>query len=169
MFRKSFGDFVDKKKREAITQLALIGKLLEQGNFKVETFLGGDDLDDPYIFVNNPDDNSSFDGVRVYKLGSQIAFRIQKEAKTHPYGRAYPLNIEEMFHDLLSEEDAEDEKEAIDKVIEAVNLEIKQFFKKSAKAEKEDRRRTEMGDDSRGDVIVKSSGSDYSNLIWNKS
>jgi hypothetical protein len=82
MFKKSFGDFVDKKKRESIRQLALIGKVLEQGGFKVETFLGGDHLDDPYVFVNNPDDDSSFDGIRVYKLGSQIAFRIQKEAKT---------------------------------------------------------------------------------------
>lgn len=169
MLRKSFGDFVNKKKREAIEQLGLVGQMLEKGGFKVQPFLEGEDhLDDPYVYIQNPERDSSFDGVRIYKIGSQIAFRIQKESKTQPYGKAYPLDIEDMFHDFLSDDDADDDQ-AAQRVIESVVEEMKRFFKRSAKAEKEIRRNTEFGDPSKGNVIVNSTGTDYSQQIFNRS
>ena len=39
MRNKSFGDFVDKKKRESIRQLRLVKQLLEHSGMKVDNFL----------------------------------------------------------------------------------------------------------------------------------
>ena len=166
MRHRSFGEFMDKKKREGIKQLKLIGKLLEHTGLKIDSFVYADDPDeDPYVFCYNPSRNSSFDGLRIYKIGDQLAFRIQKENKTHPYGSAYPLNIEEMFNDFLTDEKT-DEKKAGTRVIEYVGREIKRFFEKSIEAEK-DARDSEI--EGMGDVMVRSTGTDYSALIFSKS
>lgn len=165
MKNKSFGEFIDKKKREAIRQLGLIKEMLERSGLDVENFLHTDD--DSYIYCKNPTRNGSFDGVRIYKIGDQLAFRIQKESKTHPYGSAYPLPIEEMFHDLLSDND--DQMKAGKKVIEAVEREIRKFFEKSIHAERDERSKSIEGKDGSGSVLVKSTGTDYSALIMQKS
>ena len=166
--RKSFGDFIGKKERDALKQLGLMKKLLEKTGLKVESYLETDDTDDPYIFCFNPSRNGSFDGIRIYKAGDRHAYRIQKENRTHPYGKAYSLEIEEMFHDLLSEEN-EDQRKAGEKVIEIVTKEVKKFFDKSVDAEKEDRKSNVEGDsENAGNVLVKTTGTDYSSLIFNK-
>jgi hypothetical protein len=168
MRNHSFGEFVDKKKRESIRQLKLIKQLLESSGLKVENFLTTDSDDDPYIFCFMPTRNGSFDGVRIYKIGNQIAFRIQKENKTHPYGSAYPLPIEEMFHDFLSDEDV-DQMKAGERVIESVVKEIRKFFDKSVEAEKEEREESlDKDKDSQGNVLVRTTGTDYSSLVYNK-
>lgn len=168
MRNHSFGEFVDKKKRESIRQLTLIKQLLEASGLKVENFLTTDSDDDPYIFCFTPTRNGSFDGVRIYKIGKQLAFRIQKENKTHPYGSAYPLPIEEMFHDFLSDEDI-DQMKAGKKVIESVTKEIRKFFDKSIEAEKEEREVSlDKNKDSQGNVLVRTTGTDYSSLVYNK-
>lgn len=166
MMYKTFGEFVDKKKREAFRQLRLMQKLLITKGFRVENFLN-EDSRDPYIFCANPMKNTSFDGVRIYKIGDILAFRIQKESETHPYGNAYQIKIEEMFDDLMTEEDI-DEKEAGKRVIEAVANEIRKFFKKTEEAEQEEREKS--GSVGRGDSIdVRTTPSDYSSLIYSKS
>jgi hypothetical protein len=169
MRRKSFGEFVDKKKRECVKQLGTLKKILEQGGMRVDNFLSPDD-DEPYIYCVSPTRNGSFDGIRIYKIGDQLAFRVQKESKTHPYGAAYPLPVEEMFNDFLSDEGT-DQKKAGKKVMEAVIKEIRRFFEKSLEAESEEREKNiESDKDSAGNVSVRStSGTDYSATIYNKS
>lgn len=164
MVNKSFGSFVDKKKRESIRQLELMKKILEQNNFKVRDFLNEQDSD-PYIFCYNPLKNSSFEGIRVYKIGNELAFRIQKESQTHPYGSAYPLPVESMFNDFLT--DGGDEDEVSKQLIEAIGKEINNFFEKSSKAE-ESSRKLSYNKDSAGSVLVRSTGTDYASLIYNK-
>lgn len=163
---RTFGEFVDKKKRESIRQLKILGKLLEHNNMKVETFLEGGE-DDPYIYCFNPSKNGSFDGLRIYKIGDQIAFRVQKENKTHPYGSAYPIPVEEMFQDFLSDEGI-DEQGAGQKVIESVAKEVKKFFERSIDSEKNDRKAAIDKDKEKGDVLVRTTGTDYSALVYNK-
>jgi hypothetical protein len=161
----SFKEFVDKSGRRAKKELGVVKKVLEQAKMKVVDFT---DDEDPYIFVYSPDDGLSFDGVRIYKIGEQLAFRVQREAKTHPYGAAYGLDIKEMWQDLLS--DNMDEQEAGKAVMEAIVGELKNFFKKSAHAEK-DLRASEIDKergDSLGRIAIKSTGTDYSNMIFNK-
>lgn len=166
MRHRSFGDFVDKKKRESIRQLKLVKSMLESTGMKVENYLDLDDEDhEPYIFCYNPTKSNSFDGIRIYKIGSDLAFRIQKESKTHPYGSAYPLPIETMFYDFLSDDDV-DEKKAGKKIIESIGKEIRKFFAKSSEADKNERDKNI--DDNSGDIIVKSTGTDYSSMIYSK-
>jgi hypothetical protein len=62
MRRKSFGEFVDKKKRECVRELGLVKSLLERSGMKVENFLENDSEDEPYIYCLNPTKNGSFDG-----------------------------------------------------------------------------------------------------------
>ncbi len=168
MRRKSFGEFVDKKKREAIEQLRLVKQLLEKSGLRVDNFLETDSKDDPYVYCFSPSRNGSFDGIRIYKIGNQLAFRVQKEAKTHPYGSAYPLPIESMFSDFLSDEEV-DQRQAGKKVMEAVVKEIRKFFEKSVEAEKEEREKMiDQEKDSQGNVLVRTTGTDYSSLVYNK-
>lgn len=164
---KNFGEFVDKKKREALKQLSIIERLLAYKGFEVQSFLNEDNAD-PYIFCFNPRRNTDFDGLRIYKIGNNLAFRIQKESETHPYGSAYALDIEDMFEDLISDEDIDEEK-AGKKVIEAVAKEINSFFNKSEEAEAKERENSIIGTDGQGNVSVRSlSGTDYSSLVYNK-
>lgn len=168
MRHKNFGEFLDKKKREGIHQLEIIKKLLEHGGMKVDNFLESHADEDPYIYCISPTKNGSFDGVRIYKIGDQLAFRVQKENKTHPYGSAYALPIEEMFNDFLSDEGT-DQTHAGKKVMEAVVKEIKRFFEKSLDAERDERQSNiESEKENGGEVSVRSTGTDYSAMVYNK-
>jgi hypothetical protein len=159
-----FKEFINKQTRDTIKQLGIIKKILEHADFRTVDFT---DEDDPYLFVYAPDDDLSFDGIRIYKVGDQIAFRIQRESKTHPYGKAYPLNLEEMFSDMLS--DHSSEEKAGKAVIVAVVSELKRFFKQSRKAEQEIRAgELDKNRDALGRVIIRASGTDFSNMIHTK-
>jgi hypothetical protein len=164
MRKNSFGSFVDKKKREAIHQLGLLKNVLDEGGFKTENFLHDSDSD-PYIFCYSPMNAGDFRGVRIYKIGDQIAFRVQKESKTHPYGAAYPLPVQEMFDSYLS--DNISRKKAGEKVIKAMCLEMRKFFEDSHKAERDERRHI-LDKDSAGNVLIRSTGTDYSSLIHSR-
>ena len=163
---KSFREFLDKKHRESNKQLRLLAKLLEHEGFEVKEYL--DDKDDPYVFLKC-DKDISFGGVRIYKIGDIMAYRVQKDKDTHPYGRAYQLNIEEMFNDLMSENGSEEKTGK--KIIESVVGEFRGFFDKSAKAEKEIRTlEIEKGDNRQGGTIMARNISlDYSSTIGNMS
>jgi hypothetical protein len=165
---KSFGNFVDKKKRDGLNQLRIIEKLLRKEGMKVESFL--EQERDPYLFCENPKKDLNFEGVRIYKIGSSIAFRIQKESKTHPYGRAYPIPIEDMFNDFMTDEGV-DEQRAGTMVIEAVGKELRRFFDMSLEADKENREAQSEDRASSSAVGAKASVSvvDYGNLITAKS
>lgn len=160
---KDFIGFLDKKSRESKHQLQLIGDIVKKHGMKSEQHL---DDNDPYLFIFGPDKlHLSFDGIRIYKIGDILAFRVQKESSTHPYGKAYPLDVEEMYNDLLS--DKMDEEAAGKKVMEAIVKEIETFFQKSHDAEKE----INNNNDPMGKVIMGSSatGTDYSSMVFNKS
>lgn len=168
MRHRSFGEFVDKKKRESVRQLGLVKQLLERHGLKVDNFTSPeDDEEEPYIFCHNHLKAGSFDGVRIYKIGNDLAFRIQKESKTHPYGSAYPLPIESMFYDFMSDEDV-DQKKAGQKVIEAVGKEVRRFFDKSAEADRDYRKR-DLEKEGQGNTYIRSTGTDYSSLVYTKS
>ena len=155
---KTFNEFINKKHREGVSHLELIRDTLKKDGVNV-----GDHLkeEDPYLYVHNKDENLSFNGVRVYKLGNIMAYRIQKEEKTHPYGKAYLLDIEDMFNEFL--EDME-EKEAGEKIVEAISDEFKKFFKKCANIEK-DLFKDKGG---LGQIVIHSTGTDYSNMVHKK-
>lgn len=156
---QQFLEFVDRKQREAKKHLKLIERLLRKGGMEVYPHL---EEEDAYIFVKSPNQKMSFDGIRVYEIGEMIAYRIQKEEKTHPFGKSYQLDIEDMFNDFMSEN--MEEEEAGKRVIESVVEELKKFFTKSAKAEAEMR---DAGQDGMG-LVLKAGGSDYSSTVLNK-
>lgn len=152
--RKSFKEFINKKGRDASHQLKTIKKLLEKNGFTVESHLS---KEDPYIFLYSNNDQLSFGGVRIYKIGDTIAYRIQKENITHPYGASYPLDIEAMYNDLLSE--SGNEEKSGKRVISAVVAEFQTFFKKSYKSEKQ-LSATDL--ENNGKVVSKNATLDYS-------
>lgn len=154
-----FLEFVDRKQRDAKKHLGLIERLLKKGGMQATAHL---DEEEAFVFVKSPNHKLSFDGIRIYEIGQMIAYRIQKEEKTHPFGKAYLLDIEDMFNDFMSEN--MEEEEAGNKVIESVVEEIKKFFNKSAKAEQELKDNGESGTG----MILKTGGSDYSSMVLNK-
>jgi hypothetical protein len=70
-----------------------------------------------------------------------------------------------MFNDFLT--DGGDEDEVSKQLIEAIGKEINNFFEKSSKAE-ESSRKLSYNKDSAGSVLVRSTGTDYASLIYNK-
>ena len=160
---ETFVEFVDKKKRKSKKQLGLITQMLKKEGLIIGNHL---EEDDPYVFLKSTNSGLSFDGIRIYKIGSDIAYRVQKEETTHPYGKAYALDVEGMYHDLLSDNMNEDK--AAKEVIKSVIQELKTFFNKSLDAEKE----LQIGDyDKKGDpmgrILAKNTGTDYSNMVHN--
>jgi hypothetical protein len=160
-----FVEFVDKKMRENRRHLGLVKKILEQNGMKVTDHR---QEDDPYIFVNNTEKTMSFDGIRIYKIGDIMAYRVQKQENTHPYGRAYPLDLEEMYEDYMADDFKEEE--VAKQIVQSVAEEMKKFFKKSAEAENDIRSaELDQNQDGMGKIIVRTTGTDYSNMVSSKS
>lgn len=157
---KLFLEFIDKKQRQAKKHLKLIEQLLSKNGMEVKSHIDNDEDDQPYIFVKSTDKRLSFEGVRIFEIGNMVAYRVQKQEKTHPYGKSYMLDVEDMFNDYMSENMKEEE--AGKKVIESVVDEIQKFFSKSAKAE------ADMRDADMPQIVLKAGGSDYSSTLLTK-
>lgn len=126
-----FSTFLDIKNKKIIKELNILKDVLSDG-FEVESFI---EIDDPYIFVKPKKvKDLSFEGVRVYKIGSNWAYRIQNESDKEPYGKAYPLDIEKMFEELIPDMS---EEEAGDVISGALKDEFDTFFNKSSESQKE--------------------------------
>ncbi len=156
---QNFMEFVDRKQRETRHRLGLIKDVLEGQDLKVKAHLHADD---PYLFVKADNKKVPFEGVRVYHIGDQIAYRVQNLENSEPYGKAYALKLEDMFNDFMSENISEEE--AGKKVMEAVAKEIKKFFSSSARASEEIR----TGQKDGVGTIIKTGGTDYSAMVLNR-
>jgi hypothetical protein len=126
-----FTAFLDKKTNQARKELEILRDVLKEGGVEVKEFLKGGD---PYLFVPSTKKSLEFGGVRVYKIGSGVAYRIQNEAETQPFGASYPLGVEKMFYDLIGDMG---EEEAAEEIKKAVVEEFKNFFDKSLEAQDE--------------------------------
>lgn len=152
-----FSAFVDRKVNKARKELEVVRDVLEEGGVKVEDRLGEQD---PFIFVPSTKQSLDFGGVRIYKIGSDVAYRLQNEVGTEPYGTSYSMDIEGMFEDLISE--MGEDKAAVE-VKKAVVEEISKFFEKSLKAQDE---LSSSGFDSHNKVIVApGKAGDISNMM----
>lgn len=162
---QTFLEFVDRKVREGKKHLGLVKKLLERQGLSVTART---DEETPFIFVKSPNGSLSFEGIRVYKVGDVMAYRVQKNENTEPYGKAYMLDLEDMFEDYMA--DNIREEEAAQRIVQTVSEEIQKFFTKSAEAEQE-LRNIEFdrdGQDGTGKIVLRSTGTDYSNLVHSK-
>lgn len=152
-----FSSFLDRKVKEAKRQLKIIRDIVSESDLKVEDFLDGHE---PHLFLANPTKDLDF-GVRIYKVGSDLAYRIQRRKDTQPYGEAYPLNLEDSFADLVSDMT---EDEAAEKIKKAVVEELKMFFKKSSEAHDE-LLANRGSEDGVGRVLISSGNGDLSNTM----
>ena len=158
---KTFNAFIDKKQRDSLKHLKIIKKVFESQGMKCTDHLGNDD---PYVFLFAKDKDLNFEGIRIYKIGNQLAFRIQKEESTHPFGMAYPLDIEEMFNDLMSDE--HNPEKAGKAVIKSMINEVERFFKKTLEAENDLRSSQFDNKDPNGNgIAIRNTVTDFSNLV----
>ena len=158
----NFLEYVTKKQRATKDHLKVLKQLFEKNGFVAKEFLEEDD--EAYLYVKSSE-SSTFGGIRIYEIGDNIAYRVQREESTHPYGKAYTLNVEEMYEDLIS--DHVDEKKAGKEVTESIVEEIKKFFVHSAEAEKETQ--SSDFDVNRDPIITNVNGGNYASKIFNKS
>ena len=158
---KTFLEFVERKERESLKHLKLMAKMLKN-EFAIEEFLQNNK--EPYIFVKVPSQfkSLSFKGVRIYEIGDCMAYRIQQESDTEPYGKAYAIKIDEMFNDFMSDMDSEDK--VLDEIKKQIVNELRNFFTKTSKAEDE---MINKGMDQQN-YIMKAGGTDYSNMVLSK-
>jgi len=126
-----FSTFIDSKISKTREELEILKNVFNKANIKVEDFIKDHE---PYLFIPCLEENLDFGGIRIYKVGSNMAYRIQSESASEPYGGSYALNIEQMFEDLIAEMD---EEKAAEKINQAIVEEIQGFFKKSLEAQEE--------------------------------
>lgn len=153
-----FSSFIDIKNKQTIKQLNILKEILSK-EFEISPYL---ENDNPYIYLKAKKE-TPFQGVRIYKIGSNWAYRIQNESETEPYGKAYPLDLEKMFEEIIPDMSEEEAGGVIaDALIEEFNI----FFEKSAKLDKE----FSIGQFNKNDisnaVIVGSNSGDFSNSIY---
>ena len=136
---KTFNSFLTKKDRENKDHLYVLGYVLEKAGFKITNKLNDEE---PYIYVHKPSsfdpliEQLSFGGVRIYTRGKDtVCYRSQNKVETEPFGTARQLNVNEMFKDLIDEKD---KKFIGQRIIFYIIQELKDFFIKSAKAEREE-------------------------------
>lgn len=153
----NFTSFLNNKKEQSKKQLEIIRDVLIEGEFEIDDFTNENE---PYIFCQSKQKDLNFEGIRIYKIGSKIAYRIQNESETEPYGKAYSLEIENAFQDLISNMD---EEKAADHVKNLIIKELNSFFEESAKAQE----KINIGKfDPQSQIISKGSVGDISNTTW---
>jgi hypothetical protein len=154
-----FSSFLDIKNKKIIEQLEILEKILSK-KFKVDSFLQNES---PYVFVYSQEENLPFQGVRIYKVGSNWAYRIQNENETQPYGKAYPLKLEEIYENLVADSQEKDVGEII---ANALIEEFENFFKKSSEAEMNNNSFIITKKDVSNQTIVGRNSGDFSNMIY---
>lgn len=162
---KRFSSFVTTKDRENKENLHVLQQVLEKAGFQVSNNL--DNPKEPYIYVHKPTDvdsvleSLSFGGVRLYTRGTDIiCYRAQNKEKTEPFGESRILDIKGMFKDLIRDSSRE---KIGHKIIFQVIKELKDFFIRSAEAEKEN----DVGDGEMGTAVIGGVSNDYSTTVFN--
>lgn len=164
---RTFTSFLDKKTRENKEHLHILMTILEKAGFQVSDHL--DDEKEAYIYIHKPIDvdpiveDLSFGGLRIYTRGKDIlCYRPQNKVATEPFGTTYELDVKGMFKDLVRDTD----KDIIGhRIIFYVIKELKEFFIRSAKAE---RQQDTGSDSSQMGIVVGASVTDFSNMIDTK-
>lgn len=159
-----FSSFIDIKNKKTIKELKILKDVLSK-KFRVDAYL---ENEDPYIYIKSKNQNLDFEGVRVYKIGSNWAYRIQNESTTEPYGKAYPLDLEKMFEELVPDMS---EEEAGSVIADALVEEFDNFFTKSSKVQKELNigtitKSTITKNDNTDIPVVGSNSGDFANSIY---
>ncbi len=129
----NFFEYVDRKQRQVVRQLKIVKRILAQAGLQVASHLDFHHKEEPYLYVYNPNSDTKF-GLRVYGVGEELAYRLQRKEKTHPYGKPNRLIVADMWDDFKAE--GKDDTAAAEEVIKAVGEEVADYFKQSAKAEK---------------------------------
>lgn len=161
---ETFLEFVNKRKRDGKKHLTILEKVFKHQKLAVKSFM---DEDTPYLYLIAPGDSVNFGGVRVYQVGDNIAYRVQKQEHTEPFGRPYLLDMDEMYEDFMMDDIKEEE--AAKRIVQAVSDEMSRFFRKSKEAEQDFQdMQFDRQTDSMGKIILRPTGSDYSNSIYNK-
>lgn len=156
--KHKFFDYINRNVLGAKRKFKIISTILKQNKIKNKMFL---DVDDPFLFVYSTNPECDFEGVRIYSIGRNIAFKIQNRVDTHPYGKAYLLDFENIYNTFMSEKGSNEEK-AGKKVIDILVDEMKKFFKMSADAQN----KIEKGNDNK--LMLRSGGTDYSSSVYSK-
>lgn len=150
-----FSSFLDIKNKNIIRELKIIKEILSK-EFLVEDFLN---KENPYLFLKFKNNQLQFEGLRIYKVGSNIAYRVQNYNDSEPYGKAYPLNLEEAFEDLVPDSSEEEAAKIISDLL--VN-EFERFYELSCEAQNKNIANNFIQSNS---AILIGNNGDYSNSV----
>lgn len=136
-YRKhTFSSFLNRHERQAKKHLKLLERILKENGLEITSF-SEDKF--PYIHVKSPMP-LSFGGLKIYIMNDGIIFRCQDDASSGAFGKAYKIDIDEMYNDFLAEKDNINEEKAAKRTVKAIVEELKEFFEKSKDAEQSIRR-----------------------------
>lgn len=162
---KTFNEYKNVLDDQTKNNLELLTRIFRKDGLKVHEFL--DQKKDPYIYIFNPLDDLSFQGVAVYKKGNILAYRPQRYQDSQPYGAAYLIPIQDIYEDLVYKE--KDKKEALKILCKKLCKDMRSFFRDSKKAEDDvlqSQLRSPQDVDGAGQIIIRNTGTDYANTIY---
>lgn len=163
---KTYLEFYNILKQEKQEDLETLMFVLRKDGLRVEDF---SELDEnPYIYCYNPLEDTSFQGVRIYKHGDILAFKVAKFPDSQPYGAAYSIDLQGMYDALIEEK--KEKKDALKELCKKVSAEMRKFFRKSKVAEDKivkSQVRDPDALDGAGQITIRNTGTDYSNQVYN--
>jgi len=182
---QTFFEFFKRDEYESRKHLKLLKKVFSDDGMYSIDFTDGEH-EEPYIYVAAPSD-VSYQGLRVYQKGNILAFRVQKNPKTVPYGTPVEIKIQNILDKILMDVDNEDD--AVENLNKEICKIVKDFFKQTKTAE-EKILNAELSDDSldgfgqitirnadneptsskastRDPAIMRMGGTPYSNTFYN--
>lgn len=161
----NFKEFIGKKTRSTKRELNILEKIFKLNGFSTQNFIE-ENSEDAYIFVKSNTKELPFGGIRIYKIGEHISFRIQNSEKTHPYGKAYKIPIEDLWNEIMTED--LNEEAAANEIMKLITKEIKDFFSKNVNALNDLKAINISGKNANG-MLISGQGfeTDYANLISN--
>jgi len=133
---KTFLEYqIHRIKQDNPKRLQTLKKCLVKSGLFVDDFTEGEDC---HLFVTAMPSPQEFEGIRIYCLGNICSYRVQKVKDTEPYGKAYLLDLQKTFDDILEEKGMKaSNKDCVEAFIERIGKEIRDFFAQSMKDEDE--------------------------------
>jgi len=159
---QEFYNVLDDQKK---TDLETLLRIFRSDGLKVHEFL--DRKKDPYIYVFNPLNDLSFQGISVYKHGDILCYRPQRYQDSQPYGAAYLVKMQDIYDDLIYKE--KEKSRALSVLCKKLCKDVRSFFRQSKGAEDsimKSQMRSPSDIDGTGQIVIRNTGTDYSDKIY---
>lgn len=123
-----FSDYLKSRNYSGRRKLAIFAEVMRRADLHVIPRFDGAE---PHLFVSRGPDRT---GVRIYEIGDRLAFRVQDLPDGEPHGRAFGIDVQRLFEEIIEEIDDKTPENAAWLLLGELGNAMKSFFADSIKA-----------------------------------